>query len=103
MTKLAPKAVSQKPVSYLVSICNSVPLQQPKFEVGDRVRIRKKIETFHRAYSIQFSEKLFTISHIPTERPLAYVVKDVNDEIIQSELFELEWIKFLNTISWTAT
>ena len=48
MTKLAPIAVSQKDVPYLVSLCNRVPPQQPKFKVGGRVRIRRKIETFHR-------------------------------------------------------
>ena len=39
MTKLASIEVSQKDVPYLVYLCNSVPLQQPKFKVGDRVRI----------------------------------------------------------------
>ena len=43
ITKLAPIEVSQKNVPYLVSLCNTVPPQRPKFKVGDRVRIRKKI------------------------------------------------------------
>ena len=85
MTKLAPIAVSQKDVPYVVALCNSVPPQQPKFKVGDRNRVRRKIETFHRGYRIQFTEELFTISHIPTENPPTYVVKDVNDEIIQGK------------------
>ena len=68
MIKLAPITVSQKDVLYLVSLCNTVPPQRPKFQVGDRVRIRRKIETFHRGYRIQFTE-LFTISHIPTKNP----------------------------------
>lgn len=103
MTKLAPIAVSQKDVPYLVALCNSVPPQQPKFKVGDRVRIRRKIETFHRGYRIQFTEELFTISHIPTENPPTYVVKDVNDEIIQGKFYEPELVKFVSTISKTAT
>ena len=68
MTKLAPITVSQKDVPYLVSLCNTVPPQRPKFKVGDRVRIRRKIETFHRGYRIQFTEELFTISHIPKKK-----------------------------------
>ena len=64
MTKLAPITVSQKDVPQLVSLCNTMPPQRPKFKVGDRVRIRKKSETFHRCYRIQFTEELFTISHI---------------------------------------
>ena len=56
MSKLAPIAVFQKDVPYLVVLCNSVPPQQPKFKVGDRVRIRRKIETFLRGYRIIFTE-----------------------------------------------
>ena len=97
MTNLAPTEVSQKDVPYLISLCNNVPPQRPKFNVGDRVRIRKKIETFHRGFSIQFTEELFTISHIPTKNPLTYVVKDVNDEIVQGQFFEPELVKFVTT------
>ena len=103
MTKLAPITVSQKYVPYLVSLCNTVPPQRPKFKVGDRVRIRRKIETFHRGYRIQFTEELFTISHIPTKNPPTYVVKDVNDEIIQGKFYEPELAKFVCTTSTTAT
>ena len=101
--KLAPIAVSQKDIPYLVSLCNIVPPQRPKFKVGDRVRIRRKIETFHRGYSIQFTEELFTISHSPTESPTRYVVKDVNDEIIQDKFFEPELVKSVSTLSKTVT
>ena len=97
MTKLAPIDVSQKDVPYLVSLCNTVPPQQPKFKVGDRVRIRKKNETFHRGSRIQFTEELFTISHIPTKNPPTYVVKDVNDEIIQGKFYESELVKIVTT------
>ena len=95
MTKLAPIEVSQKDVPYLISLCNSVPPQRPKFRVGDRVRLRKKIETFHRGYRIQFTEEVFTILHIPTKNKPMYVVKDVNDEIIQGNFFEPELVKFV--------
>ena len=102
-TKLAPKTVSQKDVPNLVSLCNTVPPQRPKFKVGDRVRIRRKIETFHRGYRIQFTEELFTISHIPTKNAPTYDVKDVNDEIIQGKFYESELVKFVCTTSTTAT
>ena len=102
MTKLAPIAVSQKGVPYLVSLCSSVPLQQPKFKVGDRVRVRRKIETFHRGYRTQFTEELFTFSHTNENLP-TYVVKDVNDEIFQGKFYEPELVKIVSTISKTAT
>ena len=97
MTKLAPIEVSQKGVPYLIYLCNTVPPQRPKLKVGDRVRIRKKIETFHRGYRIQFTEELFTISHIPTRNQPTYVVMDVNDEIIQGKFYEPELVKFVTT------
>ena len=103
MTKLAPITVSQKDVPYFVSLCNTVAPQRPKFKVGDRVPIRRKIETFHRGYRIQFTEELFTISHIPTKSPPTYAVKDVNDEIIQGKFYEPELVKFVCTLSTTAT
>ena len=103
MTKLAPITVSQKDVPYLVSLCNTVPPQRPKFKVGDWVRIRRKIETFHRGYRIQFTEELFTISHLPTKNPPTYFVKDVNDEIIQGKFYEPELVRFVCTTSTTAT
>ena len=97
MNQLAPIEVSQRDVSYLFSLCNTAPPQRPKFKVGERVRIRKKIETFHRGYRIQFTEELFTISHIPTRNPATYVVKDVNDEIKQGKFYEPELVKFVTT------
>ena len=97
MTKLAPIEVSQKDVPYLISLCSTVPPQRPKFKVGDRVCIRKKIETIHHGYRIQFTEDAFTISHIPTKNLPTYVVKDVNDEIIQGKFFEPELVKFVPT------
>ena len=103
MTKLAPITVSQIYVPYSIALCNSVPPQQPEFKVDDRVRIRRKIGTFHRGYRIQFTEELFTISHIPTKNPPAYVDKDVNDEIIRGKFYVPELVKLVSTISKTAT
>ena len=97
MTKLASIDVSQKDVPYLISFCNTVPPQRPKFKVGDRVRSRKKTETFHRGYRIQFTEELLTISHISTKNPPTYVDKDVNDENIQGKFHEPELLKFVTT------
>lgn len=94
MTKLAPKTVSQKDVPYLVSLCNTNPPQRPKFKIGDQVRVRRKIETFHRGYKIQFTEELFTIVQIPTNNPPTYVVKDTNNEIILGKFYEPELVKF---------
>ena len=95
MTKLAPASVSKKDVPYLVSLCHTNVLRQPKFRIGDQVRIRRKIDTFHRGYKIQFTEELFTVTSIPTCNPPTYTVKDRNNEIIQGKFYEPELVKFV--------
>ena len=50
MTKLTPASVSKKDVPYLVSLCHTNVLQQPKFKTADQFRTRRKIDTFHRGY-----------------------------------------------------
>ena len=95
MTKLAPVSVSKKDVPYLVSLCHTNVLQQPKFKVGDQVRSRRKIDTLHLGYKIQFTDKLFTVTSIPTCNPPTYTVRDRNTEIIQSKFCEPERVKFV--------
>ena len=97
MTNLAPIEVSQKDVPYLISLCNTVSPKRPKFNVGDRVRIRRKIETVHRSYRIQFTEMLYTVSDIPTKKPPTYFLKDINNGIIQGKFYEPELVKFVTT------
>ena len=94
MTKLAPSSVSQKDVNYLVSLCHTNAQKKPKFRIGQQVRIRRKIDTFHRGYKIQFTEKLFKIAAIPTNNPPTYIVKDCDGEIIQGKFYEPELVRF---------
>ena len=94
MTKLAPSSVSKKDVDYLVSLCHTNAQKKPKFKIGEQVRIRRKIDTFHRGYKIQFTEELFTITAIPTTNPPTYVVKDCDGEIIQGKFYEPELVRF---------
>ena len=94
MTKLAPSSVSKKDVNYLVSLCHINAQMKPKFKIGQQVRIRRKIDTFHRGYKIQFTEELFTIIAIPTTNPPTYVVKDCDGEIIQGKFYEPELVRF---------
>ena len=67
MTKLA--SVSKKDVPFLVSLCHTNAPQKPKFKIGDQIRIRRQIDSFHSGYKIHFTEKLFTVTSIPTINP----------------------------------
>ena len=83
MTKLALSSVSEKGVNYLVSLCHTNTRKKPKFRTGQQVRIRRRIDTFHRGYKIQFTEEMFTATAIPTTNPPAYDVENCDGEVIE--------------------
>ena len=93
MTNMVPVSISKKDVPYLVSLCHTNVLRQPKFKIGDQVQIRRKIDTFHQEHEIQFTQELFTVTSIPTCNPPTYTVKDRNNKIIQGNFNEHELLK----------
>ena len=48
ITGLAPKSVTKQHTNYLISLNVNDKIQKPKFAVGETVRIKRNIETFHR-------------------------------------------------------
>ena len=96
ITKLAPKDVGKNDVPYLPSLqcCNQI--RQPKYKMGQQVRIKRKIETFHRRYRIQFTEEVFTIAAVQTRNPPTYSIKDANNQLIQGKFYEAELTPFEN-------
>ena len=96
ITKLAPKDVGKNDVPYLLSLqcCNQI--RQPKYKMGQHVRKKRKIETFHRGYRIQFTEEVFTIAAVQTRNPPTYSIKDANNQLIQGKFYEAELTPFEN-------
>lgn len=96
--KMAPKDVTSKHTSYLVALSNNNnnnnSVKSPKFHVGDTVRIRRKIDVFHKGYKIQFSHELFKVAAILTNSPATYQIVDESDQIIQGRFYEPELVKF---------
>ena len=86
--KFAPASVFKKDVPYLVSLCHTNVVQRPKLKIGVQVRTRRKIDTFHQSYKIQFTEELFNVTSILTCNSPTYIVKDRNNEIIQGKSYE---------------
>ena len=93
VTKLAPQAVRQCDVPCVISLQNSIAPRRPKFQAGQKVRIKRKIETFHRGYRIQFTKELFTITAIQTLTP-TYTIEDTNNQLILGKFNESELTKF---------
>ena len=95
-TKLAPKDIEKTDMPYLISLQFSNQCQEPKYKIGQQVRVKRKIETFLRGYRSQFTEEVFTNTAIQTLNPPTYIIKDANNQLIQGKFCESELILFKN-------
>ena len=62
--------------------------KNPKFKVGDRVRISKYKNIFAKGYSQNWSEEVFIISKIKNTVSWTYVISDLNGEPIAGSFYE---------------
>ena len=60
------------------------------FKVGDRVTIPKNDIPFRKGYKPQFTDEIFEISAISTEKPPTYIIKDLDKEEILGKFYEKE-------------
>ena len=56
--------------------------KDPKFKIGDHVRISKHKNNFAKGYTPNWSEEVFIISKIKNTVPWTYVINDFNSEEI---------------------
>ena len=64
--------------------------KDPKFKVGDLVRISKYKNIFAKGYTPKWSEEVFVVSKIKNTFPWTYVNNDVNGEEIIGTFYEKE-------------
>ena len=64
--------------------------KDPKFKVGDSVRIWKYKNIFAKRHTQNWSEKVFTITKIKNTVPWTYAVSDLNGEPIAGSFYEKE-------------
>ena len=62
----------------------------PKFKVGDHVRISKCKNIFAKGYTPNWSEEIFVIKKIKNAVPWTYVNNDLNGEEITGKFYEKE-------------
>ena len=62
--------------------------KDPKFEVGDHVRISKYMSIFAKGYAPNWSEEIFVIKEIKNTVPSTYVTIDLNGEEIIGSFYE---------------
>ena len=64
--------------------------KNPKFKVGDHVRISKYRNIFAKGYMTNWSEEIFVISKIKNTVPWSYVINDLNGKEIIGTFYENE-------------
>ena len=64
--------------------------KDPKFKVGNHVRISKYKRIFAKGYAPNWSEKIFVVEKIKNAVPWTYVISDLNGEEIVGSFFEKE-------------
>ena len=64
--------------------------KDPKFKVGDQVRISKYKNIFAKGYIPNWSEEVFAINKIKKTVPWTYVISDLNGEEIVGTFYEKE-------------
>ena len=64
--------------------------KDPKFKVGDHVRISKFKNVFAKGYSPNWSEEIFIVKKIKNTVPWTYVISDLNGEEIVGSFYKKE-------------
>ena len=83
------KPIDVKDNTY-INIDKEINNKDPKFKVGDRVRISKYKSIFTKGYTPNWSEEVFVIKKVKNTVPWTYVINDLNGEEIMGTFYEKE-------------
>jgi hypothetical protein len=72
---------------------NKIKYKRPKFKVGDVVRISKYKHVFSKGYTPNWTGELFTIAEVKKTRPVTYILKDEEGNIIKGGFYKEELLK----------
>ena len=61
---------------------------QPKFRIGDQVRIAKSKRHFEKGYTPNWTEEVFVIDQVLPTEPVTYKIRDLADEPIVGSFYE---------------
>ena len=93
-TKIHQTSIKMKPVDVkdntYIDFFKKVNDKDPKFKIGDHVRISKYKNIFAKGYMPNWSEEIFMINKIKNTIPWTYVVNDLNSEEIIDTFYEKE-------------
>ena len=63
---------------------------EPKLKVGDKVRISVKKDIFEKGFTINWSDKIYTVSQVLTTLPPTYRIKNDKEEELEGSFYEQE-------------
>ena len=88
------KTIKMKPTDVkdntYINFKKEINVKDPKFKVGDHVRISKCKNIFAKRYTPNWSKEVFVISKIKNTVPCTYVVNDLNSEEITGTFYKKE-------------
>ena len=64
--------------------------KEPKFHLGDKVRIMKKKKHFEKGFTPNWTEEIFTINKVKSTKPPTYIIQDLIGETIKGSFYEAE-------------
>ena len=88
-TTIKMKPIDVKHNTY-IDLGKEVNDNDPKFKVGDHVRISKYKNIFSKGYTSNWSEELFVIIKVKNTVPWTYVINNLNGEEITGTFYEKE-------------
>ena len=88
-TTIKIKPIDVKDITY-INTDKETNDKDPKFIVGDRVRISKYKNFFAKGYTPSWSEEIFFIKKVKNTVPWTYVINDLNGEEIMETFYEKE-------------
>ena len=88
-TTIKMKSIDVKDNTY-INTSKKMNYNDPKFKVGDRVRISKYKNIFAKGCMPNWSEKVFVIKKVKNTVPWTYVLNDLNGEEIIGTFYEKE-------------
>ena len=88
-TTIKMKPIDLKDNTY-INTSKEINNKDPKFKVGDHVRISKYKNIFAKGYMPNWSEEVFVIKKVKNTIPWTYVINDLNGEEIIGTFYEKE-------------
>ena len=86
-SKIKMKPIDVKDNTY-INTNKEINYKDPKFKVGDYVRISKYKNIFAKGYMPNWSEEVFVVDKIKNTVPWIYVINDLNGEEITGTFYE---------------